>query len=313
MNKSKLKIRFDQDIRQRGIWKYHRYLKEVPEKFRLSLGEGSTAEDYINDLDVTFKREDQNPTGSLKDRGTAFLISKYYSEGKTDFVISSSGNAAISAANVCRQAGLNLTIFISPNIESGKLKIIKSFNFEIKITPSPLSQSARFAFENGFVHLRPSTDIYGSEGYRTISFELLAGDTNFDDIFIPVSSGSCFIGVFEGFSKFGFLPRFHLCQSSVINPVARIFDIDFIKEDNSLAKAIVAKVVPQKEKIIDIVKKSGGSGWVIDNNRISEAQKILEKNGIITSNEGVLAFAAVIKAGEKHQKLGKTVCLLTGK
>ena len=59
---------------QPGIWQYAQQLKPlVKSKFRLSLNEGHT--ELIKIDNIYFKREDQNPTGSVKDRGIAFQIS----------------------------------------------------------------------------------------------------------------------------------------------------------------------------------------------------------------------------------------------
>src|SRR3989338_2581237 len=102
-----------------GIWYFHRRLPEVTPGNRLSLGEGKTPLVCING--IAFKCEYKNPTGSVKDRGLSFQISKLWEQKGKQAVISSSGNAAISAAAYCRLAGIKLTVFVSPGINRGKL------------------------------------------------------------------------------------------------------------------------------------------------------------------------------------------------
>lgn len=301
------------DTTQTGIWQYSNYLTDVPEKFRLTLNEGNTKEEYFAPLDIILKREDQNPTGSLKDRGLAFLISKAWSEGFTSFVLSSSGNAAISAVNYCQKAELKLKIFVSPKIDKNKLLVLKQMKADISIDNRPLTMAGRFAKENNFYNLRPSINEFGSEGYQTISFELTDNKEDISDIFIPCSSGVSLIGIFQGFKKVGKLPRIHLCQSAAVCPLASLFDHDYSDEAVSLAASLVAKYSPLKDQILEAVKESGGVGWVIGNDQIRRTDKILQENQIETSAEGALALAAVEKARNKDWQIKRGVYLLTGK
>jgi threonine synthase len=228
-------------------------------------------------------------------------------------VLSSSGNAAISAANYCKLAGLNLNVFVSPKITEGKKKVLQELKVNLHFSDRAVSDSTKFAKENNCFNLRPSLNELGPEGYQTMAFELLQNQGIIEDIFIPVSSGVSLLGIAKGFKKFGFLPRVHVCQSAAVSPLAAKFDQDFDKEEESLAKALVARITPVQDEVIRIVKESEGSGWVITNKEILSSQQKLFEQGIETSEEGALALAAVYKARQKGFSLGKTVCLLTGK
>lgn len=304
-------LNIQEDDTQKGIWRYWRYLPELGKKWHLTLSEGSTL--MVKKEDVFFKREDLNPTGSLKDRGLAYQISKAFSEGEKNLVISSSGNAAISAAAYCQLAGINLFAFVSPNISLRKLEKIKKYGGIINISKKPVSDSTKFSKEKDFKNLRPSIESFGSEGYKTIAFEIFKEVGEIEDIFLPVSSATSLVGIADGFKELGCLPRIHACQSTKVNPIALEFDKDFIKTETSLTDALVAKVTPKKEEAIKIIKVLGGSGWVLDDDRIKRAMSWLERNGISTSEEGALALAGIWKAKGNGWKLGKTVCLLTGK
>lgn len=296
-----------------GIWRFSPLLASVEKKYRLTLDEGNTSELPSRDSKIIFKREDKNPTGSLKDRGMAYLLSKLYSEGKTRFVLPSSGNAAISALSYGNLAKMKMKFFVSPKAEKGKLDKLSAMGGDVEVTEKTLSQSAKFSQENGYLNLRPSLNEFASEGYQTIAFELACNQGVIDDIFLPVSSGVCLLGIYQGFIKVGFMPRIHLCQSSLLNPLAVMFDRDFKPEETSVACALVARSVPLKEQILASVRNSAGTGWVIENEQILSAQEKLGNEGIMTSAEGGLAFAAIAKAQKKGWQLGKTVCLLTGK
>jgi len=299
------------DVKKRGIWRYYRYFPKIEEKFYLSLGEGSTPNQKVEG--IYFKREDFNPTGSFKDRGLSYQISKANEQGINKLVISSSGNAAISAAAYCQLAKISLKTFVSSKINPSKIEEIKKFGSEVIISQRPLSDSIKFSKQNSYPNLRPSGDPLGTEGYKTIAFELFQEIGQIDDIFLPVSSATALIGIYQGFKILDFLPRVHACQSTKVFPIAAKFDNSFQKTSDSLATALIAKVTPRKNEALEVINQSRGFGWVIADKEILEAQRWLEARKIITSAEGALALAAIWKAQRKGFYLGKTVCLLTGK
>jgi len=312
MIKSKLKIELYKDPKQKGIWYYSRYLAAIPEEKKLSLGEGHTPELLLEE-NLFLKREDQNPTGSLKDRGMAYLVSWAWAAGEKNLVLSSSGNAAISAANYCSLAGINLSVFVSSQTNKGKLEKLSQLGVKIFTFQRAVSEAIKYAQANSFFNLRPSQNEFGPEGYQTIAFELAENLGLIEDIFIPVSSGTALAGIAKGFSKLGFLPRIHLCQGAAFCPLASFYDSDYEKESQSLATALVAKYIPLKKLVRELVNQSGGSGWVISNQAVIEAQKKLAQEEIETSAEGALALAGFYKARSKGFNLGRTVVLLTGK
>lgn len=299
------------DKSQKGIWQFSSLLSFIDDQYKLSLGEGNTQERILDE--IILKREDQNPSGSWKDRGMAYLVSLAYSKGAKELALPSSGNAAISAGAYCELARLNLTVFVSFNIEEEKMAKLSRSRARVKRSLRPISDCVRYIKENHAFDLRQSRNQFGPEGYQTIAFELFLDHGRVDDLFLPVSSGVALIGISEGFKKLGFLPKIHLCQSSSVYPLAGIFDKNFKKEEKSLARALVAKFSPLRSSILRLVKESGGTGWVIENGQILKAQEILMRTNILTSNEGALSLAAVYKAKDNGWNLGKTVCLLTGK
>lgn len=304
-------VNLQEDVSKKGIWHFHKYFPPIKEKFWLSLEEGKTP--AITVEGIIFKREDLNPTGSLKDRGIAYQISQAFSSGKKNLLLSSSGNAAISAAAYCQLAKINLQIFVSPRINSEKLARMRLFGPSVIFSNRPLSDSIKAAKEFGLLNLRPSTDPAGIEGYKTVAFEIYKDFGRIEDLFLPVSSATALVGIAEGFKILGFLPRIHACQSTKVFIIADKFDKDFVATTTSLAEALVAKTTPRKDQAIEIIKESGGFGWVIEDGRIRSASEWLRRNKLTTSEEGALTLASIWKAKEKKFKLGKTVCLLSGR
>lgn len=304
--------KLQEDATAPGIWRFHSYLCPIDPRFRLSLGEGGT-KDFIFDS-VIFKREDQNPTGSLKDRGLAYQISSLYQKGERNLVISSSGNAAISAAAYCQLADIELNAFVSPKINRAKLAKIKDYGAKVFTTARPVSDAFKYAKEKGWINLRSSVEETGAEGYKTLAFEIYQKFGKVDSVFIPVSSGTALCGIAEGFRITGHLPKFHIVQTPAVCFLASNYDKEYEAAKASLADALVAKSVPRRKQVHGLIKESEGFGWVINDNQIIKSWEELLSAGICTSAEGAAAFAAIKKARAKGKNIGgKVVCLLTGK
>lgn len=314
-------------LNHQGIWKYAQQMRpHVSEEFRLSIGEGKTPlerneflKKELNVEQISIKREDKNPTGSHKDRGLCFQISVHLQNGKKIFAISSSGNSAISAIKILQDREEKLNVFLSNKTSQEKLKrlqkLIPNFqntDFEFKnltfhFTPKPLSSAFKYSKENKAVLLRGSTDQYGYEGFKTISYEV--EDYDFDSIFIPTSSGTTAKGIYEGLKE---IRPLHIIQTTKINTLIRKFSQDKNNTKTSLATSIVDKIGHRLEEIEDLIKKSNGMGWAINDREILQAQALLKSANIKTSNESALTIAAIQKAKKEGYKIKKPLCIFTG-
>jgi threonine synthase len=294
---------------QKNIWRYsHYYSPQIEKKFWISLGEGWTKNETVDN--IILKREDQNPTGSIKDRGMAFQITHALKHKKKFLALSSSGNAAISAAAYCRKAKINLIIFLSPKVPSKKLSRLKKFTpYKIVFSKNPIQDCLSFCLKNKIDDIRPSKDKEAPEGFKSLAFEIHETLGKADNIFIPVSSGASFVGLARGYKILGYFPKLYAVQTTTHNPISRIFNSVFKKEKKSLATAICLKKTSRKSEILSFVKKSNGKGIIISNSEIRIAQKKLAEKNIFTSAEGCACFAAAQSIHSKNQKI---ICLLTG-
>lgn len=294
-----------------GIWRFKHLLPFVAEKNHLSLGEGNTRLRKIGN--ILFKCEYENPTGSVKDRSIAFQISKLFEQNIEKAVISSSGNAALSAANYCRLAKIDLTVFISPKIKKQKFIKLKSLSCHIRQTLRPVSAAFCYSRDNQAYDLRQSKDLNAVFGYETIVFELDSQEGKIDAIFLPVSSGTTLVGVASGYNKLGKLPAIHAVQTESVHPVSCLFDTNFRNKKRTLADAIVAKYTPRQEEIVEIIKKSKGWAWIISDAEMRKARVQLLNHKISCSYEGAAALAALWKAKKNGHRYKYPVCLLTGR
>lgn len=319
-----------------SIWEYHEKLKPVPEKDRITLGEGNTdlLKVVLNSQDfkqlkikstksqkLFLKLETQNPTKSFKDRSLAFQISHYASKGKKKLIISSSGNAAISAANYSIAANIKLAIFVSIKTDKSKMgKLTKLCNksnlISLVITDKPKSEAIKYAKSGNYTNLRGSVDEYALEGFKTIAYELYEQVPAADAIFIPCSSGTSTVGIAFGYENLDEqLPALHICQTTRIHPMSSDYDKAYKESETSLAGAIVDRVAKRKKQVQEFINKSNGFGWVLADEEIEIALKLLkEKTDLedLTSN-GILSFAGLIKAIRRKQYYENPVCIISGR
>jgi len=295
---------------QPGIWRWSDRLPEVDPAYHLTLGEGETPLQEVEG--IYFKREDLNPSGSVKDRGLAFQFSYYAALGHRSFVISSSGNAAISAAMFAEKYGFELTAFVSDTVDEQKLQMLIAASVNVKQEARAVTAAVRFAKIHGIVNLRPGTDEWGSIGYQTLGYELeqqLGGAIG--SMFFPVSSGTTLVGAANGFVE---KPPLMVVQGSRIHPVASKLGSMGEDEESSLATGLVARYVPRMEQILALVQETEGRGVIVNNQEIEAAFEWLEKRYLPVSYDASTVLAGYMKAKNEGVSIQEpVVILLTGR
>ena len=116
-------------MRYQGLLQTYREHLPVNENTPLlTLQEGNTplihAENLSKELGLNlyFKYEGLNPTGSFKDRGMVMAVAKAMEEGSRTIMCASTGNTSAAAAAYAARGGLNCIVLIpNNNIALGKL------------------------------------------------------------------------------------------------------------------------------------------------------------------------------------------------
>lgn len=318
-----------------SIWDY----KIIKESLNLGfepkhLDEAQTPSDQMEDtIPVFLKREDLNPSGSWKDRGTAYKLNKLKEDGITEGVLFSSGNALISFLNYADlYPEFKLNCVVSENIAPNKLNIIKELladsDHELIITPNPKKTAIEIAAEKNIPNLRISIDNDIVKGYWSLGLELgrmIKGFKEFKEgtinkdvaIFVQASSGTAAVGMAEGLflelEKEFLMPRIIICQTKQVHP--------FVSKDNmtggevSLADAIVDTVGLRDEQIKKIVKETNGLTLSISNAEIEKAKSYLEERS--EGSEDISYTSLLSLAGYLQMKdnisFKKVICIFSGR
>jgi threonine synthase len=283
------------------------------------------------DVTLYVKREDLHPYGSHKGRSIPVMIETKVALGARDFVISSSGNAALAAIRYIKEkntegAGLSLSVLIGRNISADKkMRLIAEAGTDtgntsaisITETERPLQSLLNLIKGEQKESLRQSLDDSALTGYRSLAEEL-ANIPNLRAVFIPTSSGTCAQALAEYFALHSLPITIQVVQTSTCHPLAETLGARIDARANtetSIADAIVDKVAHRRESLKKTVSKNGGIGWIVSNETIEQAQRLLkEKSGIEATGNGALGLAGLIDAIKMATPLRGTIaCVITGK
>ncbi|MCK5465949.1 pyridoxal-phosphate dependent enzyme [Candidatus Parcubacteria bacterium] len=343
---------------EKGVWRYADFYDEfIKQENRLELNSGAILRQAQDDKNVMvslsnhqddmiefsntkllenvnhlyFKREDENFTGSLKDRSLVYQVSLAKQNKKKELVISTSGNAGIAAAAYCQKTGIKLYIFISPKTEKAKIAEMQKYNPIIIKSKRAIRLANYLAAKHKIENLRPSVNNSSVEGFKSIAFEIFENLGEVDAIFTFVTSGSSFVGMGRAYryllknKEIKKMPRLYAVQSGDIFSIAKLSlrgaRVSVASEKATKQSRIYTQNIPgmfgikntrRKKEILEIIKLSGGNGIYVNDSEVQDAKNILEENKIYTSPEGCASFAGVMKV-DKENKFNKAVCILSGK
>lgn len=300
----------------------------------IHLEEAQTPVDVLEEFTpIYMKREDLNPTGSWKDRGTAYKINKLKAEGINEGVLFSSGNALISFLTYCDVfPEFKLNCVVSESIAPNKLNMIKTLlaetQHELIITPTPKKVAIEIAAEKGIPNLRISLDNDIVKGYWSLGLELgktIKGFKEFKEgtvnkdiaIFVQASSGTAAVGMTEGLfielEKEHLMPQIIVCQTKQVHPF--VSDDEMTGGETSLADAIVDTVGLRDEQIKKIIKETNGRALAISNAEIETAKSYLEvrsEGSEDVSYTSLLSLAGFLKVKEDIS-FKKVICIFSGR
>ena len=310
------------------IWGYSELLPTVG--VSVSLGEGDTplrssqrlAEAYARR--VFWKIEAANPTHSHKDRYHSVAVSIARSLGYTGIVGSSTGNHGIAGAAYATVGGLRSLMFYPPEVPFSFLYLTALYGGRAAVT-----SSERRAEALAYVRQRPGwcpvddTNPFGIEGYKTIAYEIVRDMGHAPEmVFIPVGSGTLFIGVFRGFRDLvslgliGQMPRLVACQARGVNILTQPF-VDgktaIPRREHIYTVALSTKEPTADPRVLDALRTTDGAVVTVGEREILAAVSALGREGLAAEPAAALSAAAVetlLQSGEIAAD-AEVVCILT--
>ena len=318
------------------IWRYGEFLPLCLKQ--KTMGEGktplvdSTWFGELLDLNLKFKLDFLNPTGSFKDRGTAVVAAKAKELGQKKVADDSSGNAGASLAAYASRLGLESVIYTPEGTPEDKLAQIKAYGADLNRIPGP-RDNARQAIEedylkSDFYYTSHNKNPFFVEGNKTIAYEIyeeLGGKVP-DHLALPVGGGSLFLGAYKGFcelKRLGLikdLPKMHCIQSSACDPIAEAFrrgekEPVPVEAKESVAGGIHIASPPHGKWILQALKEVKGLALSVEEEKISsERLELSRKEGIYREPTSAVSILGLKKLINKNavKPVQSVVLPLTG-
>ena len=312
------------------IREFRDHLPEIKDTAITTLSEGNTPlikaenlKDVVGDIDVFFKYEGLNPTGSFKDRGMTFAVSKARESGSSAVICASTGNTSASAAAYAARAGMKAYVLVPEGaIALGKLsQAIMHGAMVLQIDGS---------FDDALDIVRELTDKYPVtmvnslnpfriEGQKTAAFEVSRQLGRAPDMhFLPVGNAGNITAYWKGYKEYkeeGFvdtLPKMMGFQAAGAAPFVKG---EMIDNPETIATAIRLGKPASWDSAIEARDDSGGIIDMVTDDEIIEAYKLVaSREGIFCEPASAASLAGVIKMKEKGIFTGGevVVCTLTG-
>lgn len=280
----------------RGVWRYAALLPDVEP---ISVGEGATplvSSARIGPqlgVELLFKLEGSNPSGSFKDRGATVMLSVLQSFGARAVTDDSSGNAGAALATYAARAGLRAVLYVPAHASGPKLAQISALGANVVRVPGPRDQATDAVWEAcrvdpDLLYASHNASPFFISGITTLAFELfeeLDGCLP-DHVLVPTGGGGLFLGLTYGFLQLRDLgwvehvPRVHIAQPTACAPIVRALTAGKAAPVERAPGSTIAEgtriATPLRgREILAVLKTVGGKAVAVEEEEIVSAQRLL--------------------------------------
>lgn len=268
---------------------------------------------------VWLKIEGANPTGSFKDRGMTFAISKAVAEGAKLVVCASTGNTSASAAAYAARAGLDCVVLIPEGyIALGKLAQALVHGARVLQLRGNFDEALELVRE--LPKRVPATVVnsvneYRLEGQKTAAFEIVDVLGHAPDVqCMPVGNAGNITAYWHGYVQYKEegrsqnLPRLMGFQAEGAAPIVLGHRVE---HPDTIATAIRIGNPASWYPATAAVAESGGSIRAVSDDEILDAYRLLAREeAVFCEAASAAAVAGLLKTDVPP---GSTVvCVLTG-
>lgn len=316
----------------RGVIERYRDFLDVSDKTPvITLNEGNTPLIKATNLNkilpkkinLYFKYEGTNPSGSFKDRGMTLAISKAVETNARVVICASTGNTSASAAAYAAKAGISAIVIIPEGkIAIGKLAqaiIHEAKVLQIEGNFDDALKIVKQLVEKYPIVLVNSINPFRLEGQKTAAFEVCDQLSRAPEYHVlPVGNAGNITAYWKGYKEYrasgitNSLPRMLGFQAEGAAPIVLGHPV---KKPETIATAIrIGNPASWKGALAARDESGGRIGSVTDKELLEAYKFIASREGIFCEPASAASVAGVIKLSkEGYFKSGETVvCTLTG-
>lgn len=317
---------------QSGVWRYREFVLDIEPNSIITLPEGRTNlyKKVVDGMEVYFKHEGENPTGSFKDRGMTVGVSVAKKLGFKITACASTGNTSASLASYSAHAGLKSVVFIPKGkVALGKLsqalayganvlEISGDFDYAMKLVQEASSEYK--------LYLLNSLNPLRLEGQKTIIINTLEelGWVVPDWIIVPggnLGNTSAFGKALKELFEFKFIdkvPHLAVIQAEGASPFYRAFKRGFKEFEPMKAETIATAIrignPVNYEKAVKSIEFTKGVVESVSDLEILEAKRDIDNLGIgcEPSSASTLAGLRKLRKSDVIKSSDTVVMILTG-
>jgi threonine dehydratase len=264
---------------------------------------------------ITLKLENQQFTGSFKDRGACNkLRSLSPQEAKAGVIAMSAGNHAQGVAYHAQRFSIPATIVMPQGTPFNKVERTKSFGAQVLLEGDSIDSSAVYAREvakrDGLTFVHPYDDEKIVAGQGTIGLELFADAPQLDTVIVPIGGGGILAGIATALKALkpaidmvgveaALYPSMHHAVKKLApaNGGQTIAEGIAVKSPGAITKAIIERLVS------DIL--------LVDEDPLEQAvQLLVETQKIVAEGAGAAGLAAVLAHPKRFagKHVGIVIC-----
>lgn len=307
-----------------SLWDWRALLPVRDPAHVVSLAEGATPllrahrlGEALGVRNLWIKDESRNPTTTFKDRGASVTASKCAEVGVTDWILASSGNAAVAFSAYAAAAGVRFYGFIradtSPvNRLHAQVTGQRIFSVEggmVEGTRLAAAVAERF----GFFHCTQPYNLYRIEGKKTLGLEIAAqlGWRGPDHIFLPTSGGTNALAVDKAFAELrgagwsDARPAIEAVQPVGCAPIEKAWregtPVERWPDPTCRVLGLGHPAPATGDRVVDIVRESGGEAWLVTDEQCYEAQALVAATeGLFIAPASASTAAAIATLGPEE-------------
>lgn len=309
---------------------YKEYLPITDKTPLITLHEGNTplikAEKIgkeLGGIELYFKYDGLNPTGSFKDRGMVMAVAKALEEGSKAIMCASTGNTSASAAAYAARSGIQCIVVIPDgNIALGKLAQALMYGAKVIAIKGNFDEALKAVVDitNKYpITLVNSINPFRLQGQKTSAFEICDTLGKAPDyLAIPVGNAGNISAYWMGFKEYK--------ENGKVSNLPKMIGF----EAEGSAAIVQNRVIENPQTLATAIKIGNPASWKLAVNAANESNgfidsvtddEILEAYKMLTREEGIFAepaSAASLVGVIKTYKAGKlkkgdvVVSVLTG-
>ena len=309
---------------------YKSYLPITNKTPLITLNEGNTplikAEkigEKLGGIELYFKYDGLNPTGSFKDRGMVMAVAKALEEGSKAIMCASTGNTSASAAAYAARSDIQCIVLIPDgNIALGKLAQALMYGAKVIAINGNFDDALKSVIDitnNYPITLVNSINPYRLQGQKTSAFEICDALGKAPDyLAIPVGNAGNISAYWMGFKEYK--------DKNIVSNLPKMIGF----EAEGSAAIVKNKIIENPQTLATAIKIGNPASWKLAVNAANESKgfidsvtddEILEAYSMLAKEEGIFAepaSAASLAGIIKTYKAGKlkkgdiVVSVLTG-